>query len=164
VDGAAAADSSIRGYSDADWAADVDTRRSVTGYVIFLNGNPIAWACKKQHTVAMSTTEAEYMAQSAATEELQFIRMFCEEIGVVYTEPVVLRTDNQTARSIATAEISCSRTKHIDIRHHQVREEVERGQLDVQWVPTEEQIADILTKCLPAPRFFELREHIVGPV
>jgi hypothetical protein len=147
----------VEAYSDADWAADVDSRKSMTGYAVLLNGNVVAWGSKKQPTVAMSTAEAEYMGMSAATEELMWMRQFLEEIGLKYRKPIILRTDNQTARIIAKGEVSSTRTKHIDIRHHQVRDEIERGDIDVVWVPTEKQIADILTKCLPTDRFLELR-------
>jgi hypothetical protein len=147
----------IEGYCDADWAADIDTRRSTTGYTILLNGNVVAWGSKKQKTVAMSTAEAEYMGMSAATEEFMWMRQFLEEIGLKYEKPIILRTDNTTARIIATGEVSSTRTKHIDIRYHQVRDEIERGDIRVEWVSTEKQLADILTKCLPTPRFLELR-------
>jgi hypothetical protein len=151
----------LEAYSDADWAADIDSRRSMTGYVVFVNGNLVAWSSKKQPTVAVSTAEAEYMGMSAVTEELMWMRQFLTEIGLAYERPIVLRTDNQAARIIATGDVSSSRTKHIDIRHHQVREQIESGEIDVRWVPTEQQIADILTKCLPADRFIALRQHLV---
>jgi hypothetical protein len=151
----------LEAWSDADWAADVDGRKSMTGYVVLLNGNVIAWSSKKQPTVAMSTAEAEYMGMSAAAEELMWMRQFVTEIGMTYKRPIVLRTDNQTARVLATGEVSSTRTKHIDIRHHQIRDEIERGDVDVQWVPTEEQLADILTKCLPVDRFKQLRARLV---
>jgi len=139
----------------------VDTRKSMTGFVVLLNGNVIAWGSRKQPTVALSTAEAEYMGMGTAVEELRWIRQFIEEIGLAYTKPTVLYTDNQAARTIANGEVSSARTKHIDIRHHAIREQIEMGEVQVKWVPTGEQLADIFTKCLPAPQFVELRRRLL---
>jgi hypothetical protein len=148
-------------YSDADWAADVDTRKSTTGFLILLNGNAVAWGSRKQQTVALSTAEAEYMGMGSAVEELRWIRQFIQEIGLEYSKPTVLHTDNQAARIIANGDVSSARTKHIDIRHHAIREQIVMGELQVQWVPTERQLADIFTKCLAPPRFHELRRQML---
>jgi hypothetical protein len=157
-----AAVSVLEAYSDADWASDVDGRRSTTGYMVMLNGNLVAWSSKKQPTVALSTAEAEYMGMSAATEELLWVRQFLGELGIPVGRPMVLRTDNQAAQTIANGEVSTQRTKHIDIRHHFVREQAAAKELEIKWVPTQEQLADLLTKSLGTTPFRELRRRVMA--
>jgi hypothetical protein len=150
----------LEAYSDADWASDVDQRRSTTGYMVMVNGNLVAWSSKKQPTVALSTAEAEYMGMSAATEELLWTMQFLSELGIQAKKPMVLFTDNQAARAIGKNEVSSQRTKHIDIRHHFVREQVALQQLEIKWIPTTEQLADLLTKSLAKPIFRTLRQRV----
>jgi Reverse transcriptase (RNA-dependent DNA polymerase) len=152
----------LEAFCDADWAADLDNRRSTTGFVLLFNGSIVCWASKKQNTVALSTVEAEYMGISAAAQEIRWLKQFASELGMTVEEPTVLHTDNQTARTLASGELSVGqRTKHIDIRYHFVREMVEAKDLDVKWIPGEGQLADLLTKCLPKARFVDLRERVV---
>jgi hypothetical protein len=153
---------SLEAFCDADWAADLDNRRSTTGFVLLFNGSIVCWASKKQNTVALSTVEAEYMGISAAAQEIRWLKQFAAELGMTVEEPTILHTDNQTARTLASGELSVGqRTKHIDIRYHFVREMVEAKNLDVKWIPGEGQLADLLTKCLPKARFMDLRKRIV---
>lgn len=152
----------LEAFSDADWASDVDGRRSTTGYLVMVNGNLVSWSSKKQPTVALSTAEAEYMGMSAATEELCWTRQFVAELGLDTENPAVLFTDNQAAKTIAEGDVSSQRTKHIDIRHHFVRDAVAQQNLEIRWTSTEKQLADLLTKCVPAPaRFKALRRQIL---
>ncbi|XP_062713574.1 uncharacterized protein LOC134290444 [Aedes albopictus] len=111
-------------YSDADAGNDPDTRRSITGYVFKQAGGAISWSCRKQATVALSTMEAEYMAVSAATQEAMWWRGLREELHGV-SEAVQIRCDNLSAVHLAKKEVGYSpRSKHIDIRHHFVREKL----------------------------------------
>ena len=139
----------VKVYCDADWAGDVDDRRSTSGCILLLHGSPIVWLSKKQATVALSTAEAEYMAMSAALKEVKWLVQLLEEIGVNVAAPVPMFSDNQAAISISSASaVPASRTKHIDLRHHYVRECVRDGSIQIRWVAGSEQLADVFTKGL----------------
>ena len=144
--------SRLTGYSDADWAGDVNTRRSTTGYVVMLNNGAVAWRSQRQPTVALSTMEAEYMALTEATKELKWIKTFLAELGCngqsTDSTPTDLYSDNQSAIALAKNPVSHARAKHIDIRHHFVREAIQDQIIWVQYIPTAEMTADSLTKAL----------------
>ena len=140
------------GYADADWGGNLDNRRSTTGYVFTLCGGPVSWASTTQSTVALSTAEAEYMALSQAAQELRWLRSLLSELGYAQQAPTTLYTDNQAARSMVSGSTTTKRTKHIDIRHHFVRDAVAAGDMDVQWLPSKEMPADFLTKPLSSLR------------
>lgn len=152
--------SGLVGFSDADFAGDVNTRRSTTGYVFKYNGSPITWCSQRQQTVSLSTTEAEYIAASAATKEAIWLRYLLKDIIEEVGEPTVLSVDNQSAiRLIRNPEFH-KRTKHIDIRYHFVREKYVNGEIKLEYVPSEEQLADIFTKPLARDRFETIRYKI----
>ncbi|MFN3329157.1 MAG: reverse transcriptase domain-containing protein, partial [Fervidobacterium pennivorans] len=106
------------GYTDADWANNEENRRSITGYVFILAGGPISWGSRKQQTVAISTTEAEYMSICAATQEALYLRYVLRDLGHEQIEPTTIYTDNQGAIALAEDGATNKRTKHIDIKHH----------------------------------------------
>jgi hypothetical protein len=139
----------IVGYSDADYAGDIKTRRSTTGYLFTLAGGPITWVSKIQRSVATSTTEAEYIALSQAAKEAIWIRRFLEQIRY-YTdkkqEPTTIYGDNQSSIALVKNLEFHSKTKHIDIGIHYVREQYEDSQISVSYIPTTEMLADCLTK------------------
>lgn len=152
----------LEGYCDADWGNDKDTRRSTTGYVFQLAGGSISWASKLQPTVALSSTEAEYMALSAGVQEALYLRQLLEDLGYQQKSATVIREDNQGCIALAGNPIHHRRTKHIDIRYHFVRERIESGEIKVEYVPTEHQLADLLTKALPRDRMVDLRDRVMG--
>lgn len=134
------------GYADADYGACLNDRRSYTGYVFYLNG-PISWESRKQRTVALSTTEAEYMALSDACKEAIYVKNLLEEVFNL-TDSVCIYSDNQGAQMLTKNNVHHSRTKHIDMRHHFLRDLVDSRTISVEYVPTNEMKADILTKFL----------------
>jgi len=138
------------GFCDADWAGDVDDRRSTTGYTFILAGGAVSWSSKKQQTVALSTTEAEYMSLTQATKEGIWIQRFLEEIGFgsAAPHPTTIYDDNQGCIALSRNSVYHARTKHIDVRHHFVREKVEAKEVDVRFCGTDEMIADVMTKAL----------------
>jgi hypothetical protein len=141
----------LHGYSDADWAGDMDTRRSTTGYVVMLNNGAIAWKSRRQPTVALSTMESEYMALTEATKELKWVRTLLAELGYSNgktNQPTDLFSDSQSAIALAKNPVSHARAKHIDLRHHFIREAIQDRIIWVQHVPTAEMTADSLTKAL----------------
>ena len=146
---------------DADYANSMDDRRSITGYVNFMSGGPVTWQSKNQTSVALSTMEAEYMALAAETQVAIWLRMVLEELGVQMAGPVVIREDNKACQMFADHAGNFSRTKHIDVRYHFVRERVERGDIRVDYVSTDEQVADIFTKALPREPFKKHRARLV---
>lgn len=139
-------DSGIQGFCDADFASDVDKRRSCTGYVFVLQGGAISWSSKRQQTVAISTTEAEYMALSNATQEAIYLKQFYEEFGMNRDQPIIIHCDNKSAINLASNDIYHPRTKHIDVKHHFVRQSVTNNMINVKYVSTNIMAADNLTK------------------
>lgn len=107
-----------QGYTDSDWAGDEDTRRSTTGYVYFVQNGPISWATRRQTTVALSSTEVEYMALSAACQEALWWRQIERELQPQLNKiPTLIHMDNRGAQLLASDAVYHSRTKHIDMRY-----------------------------------------------
>ena len=145
----------LEGWVDADWAGCKDSRRSTTGYVFKINGSPIVWSSRRQATVASSTVEAEYIAVAEAAREAVWLRGLLEEIDCKITSATVLHCDNQGSIRLAFNPATHQRTKHIDIKHHMIRELIEKSVVSLVYIPTASQQADILTKGLGGPRHSE---------
>jgi hypothetical protein len=145
-------DNEIIGYSDSDYAGDASDRRSTTGYTFFFAGGAIGWASKKQTTVALSSTEAEYMAVSEASRHATWLRTFIRELGFAPDAPTTIYVDNAGSVALAQNPVYHKRTKHIDIRHHYIRECIESNIVQLVQIPTAENIADVLTKNLARDR------------
>lgn len=147
-------------YADADYAGDVETRRSTTGYIFNLSGGPISWCSQRQKSVSVSTTEAEYVAASTAARELVWLRQLLNDLECQCEERSVLYIDNQSAIRLIKNPEWHKRTKHIDIHFHYVREKYEEQILNVKYVKTQDQYADFLTKALPKDKFVSLLKRI----
>lgn len=139
----------LRGYVDADWANNTNDRRSYTGYTFLLAGAAITWESRKQRTVALSSTEAEYLGLSAAAKESIYLIQFMKELGFDSIASVDLFNDNNGAIKLAENASFHPKTKHIDIRHHYIREVLKKEPVTLSHLPTEHMIADVLTKGLP---------------
>ena len=137
----------LQGYTDADWANDITDRRSYTGFFFTLAGGPISWESKKQHTVALSSTEAEYMSLCSATKEAVFLRRFVSEVGG-NLDTVSLFCDSQSAINISRNPVHHARTKHIDTKYHFIREKLEDKTVSLCYLDTAHMPADALTKAL----------------
>ena len=191
----------VQGYSDSDWAGDKESRKSTSGFIFMLNGGPVSWCSKKQATVALSSTEAEYIALTLAAKEATWLRLLLNELGLLQPDqqhalikvfknnksaqaihndlgiergeedesksrsekhPIVipLKGDNQGSIALAYNPVFHSRTKHIDIQHHYIRDEVASKRIDLSYVPTDQMIADGLTKALTHVKFHGFIEQM----
>ncbi|GJW56241.1 uncharacterized mitochondrial protein-like protein [Tanacetum coccineum] len=154
----------IIGYSDADWARCLDTRRSTYGYSIYLGGNLVSWSAKKQPTVSRSSCESEYRAMANTAAEIVWITHLLQELHALPPDRPTLLCDNKSALFMTQNPVSHKRAKHIDLDYHFIRELVHSGKLYTKFVPTNLQVADIFTKSLPRSQFETFRTMLrLGP-
>ena len=150
-------------FSDADWAGDVADRKSTSGYVVKLNGGPISWGSKKQSSVSLSTSEAEYIALSLAIQEGKWVHRLLCEILVATGVPrpaFVIFEDNQSCIKMTKNPVNHGRAKHIDIKYHHIRDEIKSGEVQVEYCSTQLMLADLLTKGLSGPRHQQLTNDL----
>ncbi|KAI0523320.1 hypothetical protein KFK09_005715 [Dendrobium nobile] len=150
----------LRTYTDADWASDSSDRKSISGFCSFLGPNLISWFVKKQVTVAKSSTEAEYRALSAATSDVIWLRRLVEELDLPQHSPTTIHCDNTSAIALARNPVFHARTKHIEIDYQFIRQHIKNGAISLTHIPSEDQIADILTKSFSVVRFHNLRRKL----
>lgn len=146
-------DNDLTGYSDSDWGGDKKDMKSTTGYVFMFGEGAVSWSCKKQPTVAKSTTEAEYMAMSMATSEAIWLKGLHDELCSKISDSVEISCDNKGAIDLAKNPGFRPKTKHIGIQHHFIRDRIDIGEIKVKAISTNEMIADCLTKALPKDKF-----------
>jgi len=133
-------------FSDSDWAGDKDNRRSINGFIIFLCGVPIVWRSKQQKTVALSSSEAEFVAISEAVKEILFVLQLLRTMNIPVEMPIKVRVDNMGAIFMSENASSGIRTRHVDTRYHFVREQVAEKIVEIIFVRTEDNKADGFTK------------------
>lgn len=146
-------DFKLVGYSDSDWAGDKADRKSITGYVFMLGSCAISWKSKKQQTVALSSTEAEYMALGDTVKELLWLVQVIGQIGLKMKSPPTVFEDNEGCKLLTSHPVHHQRTKHIDIRHHFIRNHLAEGTFDLQSARTDDMFADMFTKNLERLKF-----------
>lgn len=144
-------DTDLRGYVDADWGGALD-RKSFTGLIFKLGQNLVSWESRKQATVSLSSTEAEYVGLSQASKEALYLRSLLGSLTTVESKAAVVFNDNQSAHKIAANKMMHNRTKHIDIKYHFIRECVLTNKVEIKYMSTDKMIADILTKNVHAPK------------
>ena len=150
----------ISGYCDADYAGDIVSAKSTTGYLILLAGGIISWKSKLQSIIAQSTTEAEYIAINAVIKEAVYIKALLEELGYYKQNKFPIYTDNNGALLLAKNPIFHERTKHIAVKYHYIRDLIIKGIIDLNYIPSKDQKADGLTKPLDRTKFNEFLVQI----
>ena len=153
-------DVELTGYSDSDWVGNLDDRKSTTGYLFSIGSGPISWSNKKQPTISLSSTEAEYKALCSVTCEAIWLRMILEDVGEAQQVPTVISCDNQSTIKLAKNPIYHARTKHIETQHHFVREKLQSKEIDLLYCNTNENVANIFTKPLGKAKFEMCRNKL----
>ncbi|SGZ14588.1 BQ5605_C029g10604 [Microbotryum silenes-dioicae] len=143
-------------YSDASFADDPESRRSVGAYASMLAGGVISWQSKQQSMIATSTTKAKILSASSATREAIWLRRLAGDVGIPQAQPTIIQEDNAACIQIAKDPVDHMRTKHFDIAHLFVRERVASGEVELEYCPTHVNAADIMTKPLGFQRFDQL--------
>ena len=151
------------GYSDADWASSTD-RRSTTGYYFSLTerGPALSWKSRKQPTVALSSCESEFMALAATTQEAVYLNRLLVDLHDKSYEPVNIRGDNQGAIAMVKNPVKHNRSKHIDVKYYFIRDYLLQKGISVNYVPSEDNIADVMTKPCPKIKFEKFKKYFFG--
>lgn len=147
-------------FTDADWGNDINDRRSMSGYIIRVFGVTVAWCTRKQQTVALSSTEAEFMALCNAASECIWMRRLLNDLGIIVEGPVEFYEDNQSCMTVAEDPKGSRRMKHVDVKYNFIRDLIQRGEICMKYIPSDRQLADVMTKGLPSVRFTRLLEDI----
>ncbi|RVW43508.1 Retrovirus-related Pol polyprotein from transposon RE1 [Vitis vinifera] len=150
----------VQAYTDADWGAQPDDRRSSSGYLVYLGNNLVSWTASKQKVVSRSSAESEYRGLAIATVEIIWTQALLSELCISITSIPTLYYDNISAYYMAKNPVFHARTKHIEIDLHFIRDQVLHNKLQLQYIPSTDQPADILTKHLTSSRFLSLRSHL----
>jgi hypothetical protein len=137
----------LNGFTDADMAGDIDSRKSTSGYLITYSGGAVSWQSRLQKCVAFSTTEAEYIAITEAAKELLWMKKFLQEL-CLQQERYVLYCDNQSVIHLSKNSTFHSRSKHIDVRYHWIRDTLDEKLLQIEKIHTDDNSSDMMTKTL----------------
>eukprot|EP00253_Pinus_taeda_P010317 PITA_10317 len=154
-------DITLAGFSDSDWAGNLDDRRSITGYAFNIGSGVIAWSSKKQSTVALSSCEVEYQALCATTCEAIWLRRLLKDVRKEQKQPTSIKSDNQSTIKLAYNPVFHKNTKHIDTQFHFVRKKIQSNEIVVVYCKTCDNVADIFTKPLARVKF-ELFRKMLG--
>ena len=153
---------SFTGFSDSDWTSNADDRKSTTGGCFYVGVNLVTWMSKKKNSVFLSTAEAEYIATGSCCSQLIWMKKVLTDYGISQ-DTVVLYCDNSSAINISKNPIQHSKTKHIEIMYHFIRDLIERKIICLEYIPTERQNADIFTKPLDRSKF-EVLHQVIGVI
>ena len=149
----------LLGYADADWASQ-DHKHSISAYIFQINGGCISWSCQKQNIVALSSTKVKFIALTHAAKEALWSHHFITEIIQLRKSPIRLYSDNQSAITIVYGNQQHARTKHFDIRLYFLCDIIENSQITIQYLLTNQMLADVLMKGLPGPKIKSLVDKL----
>ncbi|KAL5747588.1 hypothetical protein ACOSQ2_024885 [Xanthoceras sorbifolium] len=148
------------GYSDSDWGGDANDHKSTSGYVFNIGSGAVSWSSKKQSVVALSSTEAEYIALSAAGCQALWLRWTLQEMKCSQEKETMLYCDNNSAIALSKNPVFHGKSKHIRIKYHYIRDLIKNGEIMVKHWKTQHQLADIFTKALKAEIFVSMKEKL----
>ncbi|XP_065873013.1 uncharacterized mitochondrial protein AtMg00810-like [Euphorbia lathyris] len=158
----------VTAYCDANWGKCKETRRSITGYCIFLGSSLISWKTKKQNTVSRSSAEVEYRSMATTSCELKWIQYILGDLGVHIKLPITMHCDSKSVITLAQNPVSHDITKHVDIDYHLIREHVANGFIQTPYIFTTQQLADLFTKSISlehmAPALSKMNFVDISPV
>jgi len=150
----------LQGYTYSNWAGSAVDRKSTSGCCFSIGSTMISWICRKQTSVALSTVEAEYIVASTASREAVWLRKLLADILDRELETTMIHCDNQRCIKLSENPVFHDRSKHVEIKYHYIRDIVQRGAVKLQYIRTDEQIADILTKPLSRLKFVYFRDKL----
>ncbi|KAG6487976.1 hypothetical protein ZIOFF_056734 [Zingiber officinale] len=148
------------GYTDSDWAGSLDDRKSTSGYIFCLGSKIISWVSKKQKTVSLSSAEAEYIAVTDAACEAVWLRRILSDVEQKQEAPTTIFCDNNSTIAMTKNPVFHARTKHIELRHHFIRDFVSDKKIQLKFINTNEQLADGFTKAVSSGKIEQLRNHV----
>jgi len=151
----------LQAYCDADFAGDQETRRSTTGYIIYYGGEAVSWCSRRQPIIALSSTEAEYIAAAECCKELLYLKTLLEELQSEDIQ-IELNIDNQSTIALIINGVVNRRSKHIDVKYRFVHDMIKNNIIKIKYCLTKNQKADILTKPLNRVKFEKCKEHMVN--
>ncbi|XP_072062114.1 secreted RxLR effector protein 161-like [Arachis hypogaea] len=155
----------LMGYCDTDYARDIDDSKSTTGFIFFLGNNAISWCSKKQPIVTLSTCEAKYVAATTCACHVIWLKILLKELHLEQAKSTKIMMDNKLATALAKNPIFHDRSKHIEPKYHFIRQCIENMHVEVEYVKSLDQVADIFTKTLKYIAFQKLRIMIrVGKI
>jgi len=147
----------LHGFTDADWAGSVEDRKSMGGYLVFFGQTPISWKSGKQRTVARSSTEAEYKALADGVAEVIWLQYLLTDLQIPSTSAPIIWCDNLGATYLSANPIFHARTKHVEVDYHFVRDRVAKKEIQIRFISSQDQLADVFTKPLPTSSFTAFR-------
>jgi len=150
----------VHGHTDTDWAGNVSNRRSTSGFMFSFGSGAVSWSSKKQPTVALSSTEAEYRGATITACEVVWLQKLLSDLGQSVDAHVVIYCDNISSILLANNPVYYARTKHIEVHYHFIKEKVLAKEIDLIHVSTEDQVADIFTKALGTDKLRKFRKML----
>jgi hypothetical protein len=148
----------LRAYTDANWGENRTDRKSTTGYICQVFSSTISWSSRRQSVVATSTTESEFYALAETVKEIKWLKSLLNDFDIFIEQPIPIHIDSQSCMKMVENEKFSNRTKHIDVRYHFVKDELEKQTISLTYEPSETNIADMLTKPLRSTKISQLRE------